>query len=81
MSKGFSGLFEGTSGSYWGVSAGSSSTNKFSDKTIWPSSSKEWVDFGKIIGIWIDESMNENPVTKGVIHHSKKGNSYNSCKS
>ena len=123
MSKGFSGLFEGTSGSRWETSAGSSSTNKFSDKTTWPStledgkqgkhieghpnyvpgkskltitmeeaselakmcsgtgtvlgnpssSSKEWVDFDKTIGIWINESGNEHPTTKGVIHHSKNG--------
>lgn len=123
MSKESSGLFEGTSGSRLRTSAGSSSTNKFSDKTTWPStledgkqgkhieghpnyvpgkskltitmeeaselakkfsgtgtvlgnpssSSKEWVDFGKIIGMWIDEFWNEHPTTKGVIHHSKKG--------
>lgn len=123
MSKGFSGLFEGTSGSRWETSAGSSSTNKFSDKTTWPStledgkqgkhieghpnyvpgkskltitmeeaselaekfsgtgtvvgsstsSNRERLDFGKIIGSWIDSDGNEHLTSKGIIHHSKNG--------
>lgn len=36
-------------------------------------SNKEWVDFGKVIGIWIDKNGNEHPTTKGLIHHSKNG--------
>ena len=37
------------------------------------SSNKERVDFGKIIGVWIDSDGNEHPTSKGIIHHSKKG--------
>lgn len=123
MSKESSGLFEGTSGSRWESSAGSSSTNKFSDKITWPStleegkqgkhieghpnyvsgkskllitieevselaekfsgtgtvvgssisSNRERVDFGKIIGVWIDSDGNEHLSSKGIIHHSKNG--------
>ncbi len=36
-------------------------------------SNKEWVDFGIIIGIYIDKEGNELPTTKGLIHHSKNG--------
>ena len=36
-------------------------------------SNKEWIDFGIIIGIWLDENGNRNPTTKGIIHHSKNG--------
>lgn len=36
-------------------------------------SNKERVDFGKIIGYYIDDDGNKYPTTMGIIHHSKKG--------
>ena len=36
-------------------------------------SNKERVDFGKIIGVWIDTDGNAHPTSTGIIHHSKNG--------
>lgn len=36
-------------------------------------SNREWVDFGQIIGFYIDEKGNKLPTTKGIIHHSDRG--------
>lgn len=36
-------------------------------------STKEWVDFGKTIGFFVDKNGNKHSTTKGIIHHSKKG--------
>lgn len=36
-------------------------------------SNREWVNFGKIIGFYIDEKGNKLPTTKGIIHHGKNG--------
>ena len=36
--------------------------------------SKELVDFGKVIGYYVDEASREKtPVTTGMVHYSKKG--------
>ena len=36
--------------------------------------SKERVDFGKVIGIWVGrDGRNKLPTTRGIIHYSKKG--------
>lgn len=36
-------------------------------------SNKERVNFGKIIGVWIDKDGNEHSTSIGIIHHSKNG--------
>lgn len=36
-------------------------------------SNKERVDFGKIIGYYVDGDGNKHSTTMGIIHHSKKG--------
>lgn len=35
--------------------------------------SKERIDFGKVIGYYIDEAGNKLPTTKGIVHYSKNG--------
>ena len=46
---------------------------KINNVEIGLAGSKERIDFGKVIGYYVDEAGNKLPTTKGIVHYGKNG--------